>query len=102
MVNAPLPRPVPTVRVKSPTKTGFALINIADFDHDTHELFEPKDEHLVPKHEHKVESAGIDEMRKELGAAQDKAMEAESERDEWKARAEAAETKLAGEKPKAK
>jgi hypothetical protein len=91
-----LSRAVPTVRIKAPTKDGFALINIADFDHDEHELHDKKDAHLVPTKEHKAEAAGIDELRKMLGMAQDHAMEVESERDEWKARAEAAEAKLAG------
>jgi hypothetical protein len=97
-----LSRAIPTVRVKAPTKDGFALINITDFDHDEHELYDKKDAHLVPTKEHKAEVAGLDGLRKQLGVTQDRAIEAESERDEWKARAEAAEAKLGGEKPKAK
>lgn len=96
------PRSIPTVRVKAPTKDGFALINIADFNHDVHELHDKKDARLIPTREHKEEAAGIEELRKKLGAAEDRAIEAESERDEWKARTEAAETKLAAAQPKAK
>lgn len=95
--NVPL-RSVPTVRVKAPTATGFALINISDFNHEEHEVFDKKDAHLIPTPERKAEVAGIEDLRKKLGAAEDRATEAESERDEWKARAEAAETKLAAKK----
>jgi hypothetical protein len=90
-------RLVPTIRVKAPTKDGLALINISDFDHDKHELFDEKDEHLVPTRDHRAEAAGIEELRKQLGVAEDLVIEAESERDEWKARAEAAERKLAAQ-----
>jgi hypothetical protein len=89
---------VPTVRVKAPSGDGFMVINAADFDHDEHELHDKKDKHLVPARSRKVveaESANLDELSKQLGEALDRATEAESERDEWKARAEAAEEKLA-------
>jgi hypothetical protein len=93
-------RAVPTVRVKAPTQAGFALINVSEFDHDAHELFDKKDGHLIPSRVEKAEASNSEELRKKLGAAEDKAAEAELERDEWKARAEAAEAKLAGEKSK--
>jgi hypothetical protein len=93
---------VPTVRVKAPTASGFALVNVSDFDHDKHELHDKKDNKLVPSRVQKAEDAGIAELNKKLGAMEDRAIEAESERDEWKTRAEAAEAKFAGEKSKGK
>jgi hypothetical protein len=96
---------VPTIRVKADTESGFMLINRDEFDHDEHELFDTKDKPLVPARSKKVEAveaADIEDIRKQLGEALDRLLEAESERDEWKARAEAAEGKLAAEKPKGK
>jgi hypothetical protein len=101
----PTPQPkirtIPTVRVKADTKDGFMTINAHDFDHDLHELHDKKDKHLVPPRSANVEAAenaSLDELRKKLGEALDRAVEAESERDEWKARAEASEAKLAPKK----
>src|ERR1700733_6249631 len=98
----PTPQPkirtIPTVRVKADTKDGFAIINAHDFDHDLHELHDKKDKHLIPPRSARVEAAetaSIDELRKKLGEALDRAVEAESERDEMKTRAEAAEKALA-------
>jgi hypothetical protein len=96
---------VPTIRIKADTAPGFAVINRDEFDHDEHELFDKKDAPLVPARSKKVitaEAPDIEELRKQLGEANNRVLEAESERDEWRARAEAAETKLGGEKPKAK
>lgn len=96
---------VPTIRVKADTESGFMVINRDEFDHDEHELFDKKDLPLVPARSKKVvaaETVDVEDMRKQLGEAQDRILEAESERDEWKARAEAAETKLATPQPKAK
>jgi hypothetical protein len=96
---------LPTVRVKAPDGDGFVVINAVDFDHDEHELFDKKDKALVPERSKKVvaaESADVEDLRKQLGEAQNRATEAESERDEMKARAEAAEAKLSGDKPKGK
>jgi hypothetical protein len=92
------PHAVPTVRVKAETEGGFAIINAVDFDHDAHELFDKKDKHLVPERPRRVteaEAADIEGLRKALGEAEDRALEAESERDEWKGRAEAAEKQIA-------
>src|ERR1700677_3511873 len=83
----PLPRTLPTVRVKADTKDGFALINASDFDHDVHELHDKNDKHLVPPRSAKVEAvetASIVDLRKKLGEALNRAEEAESERDEMK------------------
>jgi len=110
----PTPQPkirtIPTVRVKADTKDGFMVINAAEFDHDLHELHDKNDKHLVPPRSAKLEAAenaSVDELRKKLGEALNRAVEAESERDEMKARAEAAEKALAeakagGDKLKAK
>jgi len=89
---------VPTVRVKSADDDGFTVINAADFDHDEHELFDKKDKALVPERSAKAdaaEAADAGELREQLGEALDRATEAESERDEWKARAQASEAKVA-------
>jgi hypothetical protein len=96
---------IPTVRVKADNHEGFVRINAADFDHDEHELHDKKDKHLVPERSAKaeeVEAKSLDDLRKKLGEALDRVTEAESERDEWRTRAEAAEAKLGGEKPKSK
>ena len=92
------PNQVPTVRVKSGAERSFVVINAADFDHDEHELFDDTDAGLVPARAAKVvaaEAENIAALQKLLGEAEDRAMEAESERDEMKARAEAAEDRAA-------
>jgi len=88
-------RQVATVRVKAPTKSGFMLVNVSDFNHELHDVFDKKDAHLIPTPAEKADGTALEAMRKELGAALDRMTEIESERDEWKARAEAAEMKLA-------
>jgi hypothetical protein len=97
---------IKTVRIASDTtKEGFVRINAHDFDHDEHKLFDKADKHLVPPRPIKAvaaETADVEDLRKKLGEALNRAAEAASERDEMKARAEAAEAKLGGEKPKAK
>jgi hypothetical protein len=88
---------IPMVRVKADTEQSFVLINCKDFDHDVHELHDKKDKGLIPPRPEKVEvaeAADIDDLRKQLGRALDRAAEAESERDEMKSRAEAAEKAL--------
>jgi hypothetical protein len=94
-------RAVPTVRVKAPTKTGFALVNVTDFDHGVHELHDKKDKHLIPPPP-TADDVDLASTRKALAAVQDQLAEMTSECDEWKARAEAAEAKLGGNKPKDK
>lgn len=89
------PRTIATVRVKAPTEDGFAVINVSDFNHELHDLFDKKDAHLIPSPAEKSQGEAIEKLRKDLGAALDRAEEAESDRDEWKARAESAERKLA-------
>jgi hypothetical protein len=95
---------VPTVRVASDlTDAGFVSINAADFDHDTHELFDKKDKHLLPARKPKVdpnEAASVDDLRKQLADVTNRALEAESDRDEYKVRAEAAEAQLEDSKGK--
>ena len=99
MTNKPTPRTIPTVRIKADTKDGFALINAHEFNHDEHELFDKKDKHLIPPAP-TVENIDNEALRKSLAAARDQNAELESELAEWKARAEAAEAKLAGAKQK--
>lgn len=92
------PFAIQTVRVKAATEDGFVSINAGDFDQSEHELFDQADAHLVPKRSAKVEAseaADIDDLKRQLADALDRATEAESERDEWKARAEAAEGRAA-------
>lgn len=88
------PNATPTIRIKADTESGFAIVNAEDFNHDEHELHDKKDKHLIPPRPQKVspeDASDIEGLKKQLAEALDRAVEAESERDEWKARAEAAE-----------
>ena len=88
------PSVVPTIRVKADAEDGFVRINASEFDATEHQLFDKADKHMVPERPAKVaaaEAEGIAELQKQLGEALDRALEAESERDEWKVRAEKAE-----------
>lgn len=88
---------VPTVRVASDTtEGGFVLINVVEFDHNEHLLFDDADAGMVPppKEAAPEVSSDVTDLRAQISDLEDQVLEALSERDEWKARAEAAEAAL--------
>lgn len=91
------------VRIVGETDDGFVRINASDFDHKTHALFDDEDAGLVPApKEDKVEvSSDITELRALISDLEDQVLEAQSEREEFKARAEAAEKELGDMKAEA-